>query len=108
MSNKFSHFIVIVSSITEFIYNNDKLSIDIVGGWNCLDHMVLKNISKHLFRFAIQLIITSTNRYYSVVCISVYGKISSFFVKYFTKTFNLSISLPSTVGIAFSGLSSFF
>ena len=36
-------------------------------------------ISKYLVRFAIQLIITSTNRDYSMVCISVYGSRGSFF-----------------------------
>ena len=43
-------------------------------------------ISKHLFRFAIQLIITSTNRYYNVVCITVYGEISLFFFKFVHKS----------------------
>ena len=52
-----------------------------------LTTQVITTISNHLVRFAIQLISnTHTNRDYSMVCISVYGRRGSFFNISCTKT----------------------
>ena len=62
----------------------------------------LPSISKHLVRFAIQLTSTSTHCYYSMACISVYGRRGSFFQHFLYINFTLPRNLSITAGITLS------